>query len=72
MLSAVEVMALVHAEEGLELYPFHLYKGKVKGIVECKHKVPLIEKLVSITRKWIDRKTEDVIYKPIIDKIYER
>lgn len=73
MLSAVEVMALVHGEEGLELYPFHLYTGKVKGTVECKHKVPLMEKLVSIKRKErLHRENEKILYKPIIDKIYER
>ncbi|MEI6672706.1 MAG: hypothetical protein WCL02_05235 [bacterium] len=75
MLTAVEVMTLARAEEGLALYPFHLYRGKIKGTVECKHKVPKMKTLVSISLK---RNSRDLTpaghqtYKNIIDEIFKR
>lgn len=50
MLSAVEVMALVHAEEGLELFPMYLYRGTIKGNLLYKKDIPSMYRIVCLSR----------------------
>lgn len=48
IMTSIEVMALVHAEPGLDLFPFHLYKGVVKGTVEFKGEIPLMKRMTAL------------------------
>ena len=75
LLNAVEVKALIHSEEWLELYPFYLFDGIIKGTVECKYDVPIIKKLVRAYFKteWLSDLWEmEEKYKDVISTIERR
>lgn len=45
ILNYVEVLWLIHAEEGLEMFPFDMYKGTMKWNIEFDGDVPMMKKL---------------------------
>ena len=54
MLSYVEVLWLMHAEEELEMFPFDMYQGTMKWTIEFDAKVPLMKRLkhIQATHRW--------------------
>jgi len=74
MLSYVEVLWLMHAEEGLEMFPFDMYQGTMKWTIEFNGDVPMMKRLKHIQARgyFDDRAVFFGSHQRLIDEIVNR